>query len=141
MNMRSPAARGVAPDYRTLAAFRYALRRFLSFSAAAARESGLSPPQHQALLAIKGFPEDGAMSVGELAERLALRHHSAVGLVDRLARRRLVRRARDPDDRRRVHVRLTARGESLLERLSAAHRDELRRLGPELRRLLRKLGE
>ena len=141
MRKRSPAVRGSRPDYQALAAFRYALRRFLSFSAAAARESGMSAPQHQALLAIKGFPAKGAMSIGELAERLDLRHHSTVGLVDRLVRKRLVRRAHDPADRRRVHVQLTARGETLLERLSAVHRDELRRLGPELRRLLQKLGK
>ncbi len=141
MRKRLPAVHGAQPDYQTLAAFRYALRRFLSFSAAAARESGISAPQHQALLAIKGFPARGAISIGELAERLDLRHHSAVGLVDRLVRKRLVRRAPDPADHRRVHVRLTARGEALLERLSAVHRDELRRLGPELRRLLQKLGK
>jgi DNA-binding MarR family transcriptional regulator len=141
MRKRLPAVHGAQPDYQTLAAFRYALRRFLSFSAAAARESGISAPQHQALLAIKGFPARGAISIGELAERLDLRHHSAVGLVDRLVRKRLVRRAPDSADHRRVHVRLTARGEALLERLSAVHRDELRRLGPELRRLLQKLGK
>jgi DNA-binding MarR family transcriptional regulator len=140
MKTRSPARRGARPDYQALAAFRYALRRFLGFSAAAARKSGLSSPQHQALLAIKGFPAGGVISVGELAERLLLRHHSVVGLVDRLVRRGLVRRTPDPADRRRVHVRLTPRGEALLERLSAAHRDELRRLGPEMRRLLQKLG-
>ena len=141
MGKRSSALRGSRPDYQALAAFRYAIRRFLSFSAAAARESGISAPQHQALLAIKGFPGKGVISIGELAERLYLRHHSAVGLVDRLVRRRLVRRAHDPADRRRVRVQLTVRGEALLGRLSAAHRDELRRLGPELRRLLQKLGK
>lgn len=134
--MRSASLPAASPDYAALAAFRYALRRFLSFSAAAAREAGISASQHQALLAIKGFPGKEVISVGELAERLDLRHHSAVGMVDRLVRRRLVRRDRDSADRRRVRVSLTHRGEALLQGLSAAHRDELRRLGPELRRLL-----
>jgi DNA-binding MarR family transcriptional regulator len=128
------------PDYRSLAAFRYALVRFLRFSVAAARQSGLSPQQHQALLAIKGFPGRDVVSVGELAERLQLRHHSAVGLVDRLSRRGLVRRTRAGSDRRRVQVSLTAKGERVLEGLSTIHRDELRRLGPELSALLSDLG-
>jgi DNA-binding MarR family transcriptional regulator len=126
-------------DYEALAEFRHALRRFLHFSAAAARSAGLSPQQHQALLAIKGSPGGTAISIGELAGRLDIWHHSAVGLVDRLGRRGLVRRTPDPDDRRRVRVRLTARGETLIRSLSAAHRDELRRLGPDLRRMLRAL--
>jgi DNA-binding MarR family transcriptional regulator len=140
MTKRPPAASCPGPDYEALAAFRHALRRFLGFSAAAARGAGLSPSQHQALLAIKGSAGDRIVTVGELAEVLLLRHHSAVGLVDRLARKALVRRADDPADRRRVRVELTPRGEALLERLSAVHRDELRRVGPELRLLLRKLG-
>ncbi len=127
-------------DYRTLAAFRYALNRFLCFSLAAARAAGLSPQQHQALLAIKGFPVREWVTVGELAERLQLRHHSAVGLVDRLADRGLVRRARAAADRRRVQVTLTSRGEAVLARLSAAHRTELRQVGPELQSLLARLG-
>lgn len=127
-------------DYEALAEFRYALRRFLHFSAAAARAAGLSPAQHQALLAIKGFPGGRNASIGELAGRLDRRHHTAVGLVDRLARRRLLRRVPDREDRRRVQVELTRAGEAVLGRLSAAHRDELRQLGPELRRLLEKLG-
>jgi DNA-binding MarR family transcriptional regulator len=140
MTQRPLAARGPGPDYEALAAFRYALRRFLGFSAAAARASRLSPSQHQALLAIKGSPGKRIITVGKLAELLLLRHHSAVGLVDRLVRKKLVRRTDDPEDGRRVRVQLTLRGEALLERLSAAHSDELRRLGPELRLLLRKLG-
>lgn len=122
--------------FELLSAWRYALRRFLQFSEDAARAAGLTPRQHQALLAIKGFPGRDYVSVSELAERLGLRHHSAVGLVDRLARRQLVRRAPSGADRRRVEVRLTARGEALIGRLSAAHLRELRQLAPELRRLL-----
>jgi DNA-binding MarR family transcriptional regulator len=137
---RRPASRVTLADYAALAACRYALRRFLHFSAEAARASGLSPQQHQALLAIKGFARGDGLTMGDLAERLRLRHHSAVGLVDRLTVRGLTRRVADRQDRRRVHVRLTARGEAVIHRLSAAHRDELRRLGPELRRALRALG-
>lgn len=140
MAKRPDAKTGSVPDYQSLASFRYAIRRFLSFSAAAARQSGLSPQQHQALLAVKGFPSHGVMSVGELAERLDLRHHSAVGLVDRLGRKGLLQRKRDLKDRRRVHVCLTTQGERVLERLSGVHCEELRRMGPELRILLGKLG-
>jgi DNA-binding MarR family transcriptional regulator len=134
-----PKARIRRPDYHALAAFRQALRRFLGFSAAAARASGLTPQQHQALLAIKGVDPGGSPSIGELAAQLDSRHHSVVGLVDRLASRGLVRRVRSRGDRRRVNVRLTARGEALLDRLSSVHAEELRRSGPELRRLLREI--
>jgi DNA-binding MarR family transcriptional regulator len=136
----SPSAPALRPaDFRALAAFRYHLGRFLQFSAAAARRAGLAPQQHQALLAIKGFPGREQVTVGELAERLQLKHHSAVGLVDRLTDRGLVRRQRSAADRRRVLVALTARGERLLASLSASHRDELRRVGPEWRALLARL--
>ncbi|HVU23738.1 MAG TPA: MarR family transcriptional regulator [Opitutus sp.] len=126
----------VKSDYEALAALRHALRRFLRFSAEAARAAGLPPQQHQALLAIKGFPGREYVTIGELAERLRVKHHSAVGLVDRLARRQLVRRAPAAADRRRVHVALTARGEALIARLSETHLAELRQIGPELRRLI-----
>ena len=131
-----PKPRVTQAQYETLAGLRHALRRFLRFSQEAARAEGIPPQQHQALLAIKGFPGRDHVSVRELAERLHLRHHSTVGLVDRLARRGLVRRARSALDRRRAEVRLTARGEALIQRLSAAHLAELRQIGPELRRLL-----
>ena len=131
-----PRARLAKSHYELLAAWRHALRGFHRFSREAARACGLTPQQHQALLAIKGFPGRDHPSVGELAGRLHLRHHSAVGLIDRLARRQLVRRARSTADRRRQEVRLTARGEELIGRLSAVHLRELRGIGPELRRLL-----
>lgn len=135
MKRRRPSPLGKS-HYETLAALRHALRRFLRFSADAAKSAGLPPQQHQALLAIKGFPGRDYVTVGELAERLRVRHHSAVGLVDRLVRRQLVRRAPSTADRRQVHVMLTARGEALIARLSAAHLAELRQIGPELRRLI-----
>ncbi len=122
--------------YESLAALRHALRRFLHFSQDAARQSGLTPQQHQALLAIKGFPGRDYVSITELAERLQLRHHSAVGLVDRLARARLLRRTPSVADRRKVELRLTARGEKVIEQLSAIHLQELRKFGSELHRLV-----
>jgi DNA-binding MarR family transcriptional regulator len=126
--------------YEQLAAFRHALRRFQRFSEEAALAAGLAPQQHQALLAIKGSPGRDYASVGELAERLQLRPHSAVGLVNRLVQHRLVRRSPSPADGRRLELRLTARGETLLARLSAAHLRELRQLGPELRQLLKSMA-
>ena len=127
-------------DYRTLSELRYLMRRFAAFSEAAARSSGLTPQQHQALLAIRGFPGGGRASIGELAERLNLRPHSVVGLVDRLASKGLLRRQVDHADRRRVRVALTRKSQSLLAALSLEHRDELRRLAPLLRGLLAQLG-
>ncbi len=112
-------------DYRALAAYRHALRRFLAFSEAAARDSGLTPQQHQAILAIRGHGRE-PMTIGELAETLLIRHHSAVELADRLARADLVERSDDPDDGRRVVIRLTPKAETLLEQLSAGHLEELR---------------
>jgi DNA-binding MarR family transcriptional regulator len=132
---RSPQQLSSA-HYETLAALRHAWREFLHFSEDAAGLAGIPPQQHQTLLAIKGFAGGGALSIGQLAERLRLRHHSAVGLVNRLVKRGLIRRQAARTDRRRVEVSLTARGEALIRRLSAIHLDELRRLGPELRRLL-----
>jgi DNA-binding MarR family transcriptional regulator len=126
-------------EYEALAEFRYALRQFLRFSEEAAGAAGLTPQQHQALLAIKGFPGHGPVTIGELAERLQLRHHSAVGLADRLVADRLATRRRDSTDRRQVHLELTARGEAVLERLSAAHKEQLRRIGPQISMVLKLL--
>ena len=123
----------------TLAEFRYALRKFLRFSENAAHAAGPTPQQHQAMLAIKGFPDRDSINVGELAERLQIVHHSAVGLVDRLVAVKYVRRAHDKNDRRQVNLTLTARGEAVLAKLSAMHHEQLRRIGPELSRLLKGL--
>lgn len=125
--------------YVNQAAFRFALREFVRFSETAARRLGLTPQQYQALLAIRGFPGRDQVSIGELAERLQLRHHSAVGLVDRLVSKRLAVRVKSTVDRRRVLVRLTTLGIRLLARVSAVNRGELRRLRPRLTRLLRRL--
>ena len=126
-------------DYRTLARFRQDLRRFLRFSEEAAAKAGLTPRQYQALLAVRGSPS-GRLAVGELAAALDIRHHSAVGLVDRLEGLGLVGRHVDRADRRRVLVSTTARGERTLAALAAAHRAELQAMAPTLRRLLRTLG-
>jgi DNA-binding MarR family transcriptional regulator len=127
-------------QYETLAAFRYALRRFIHFSETAAQAVGITPQQHQALLAIKGFPGRDRVTVSELAERLQLRHHSTVGLIDRLVTEKLAARAPSSEDRRRVMIQLTRRGEKTLERLSTIHRTQLKQLGPELNLLLERLG-
>jgi DNA-binding MarR family transcriptional regulator len=135
-----PAAELEPHDYEVLAEFRYLLMRFAAFSEQAAQAAGLAPRQHQALLAIKGYPGGGEVTIGNLAERLGIRHHSTVGLVDRLVSRgHLVRRA-DPNDRRRTLLSLTASGEQALAGLSAAHRQELRRVAPLLKALLGRLG-
>lgn len=126
-------------DYETLAAFRHALARFLGFSEAAAAAAGLTPRQYQALLALKGF--GGSLTMGELAERLQVHHHSAVGLVDRLEALGLVRRLADPGDRRRVHVAPTPKGDRRVAQLAAIHRDELRQVAGKLQPLLRRLGK
>jgi DNA-binding MarR family transcriptional regulator len=126
-------------DYRALAAFRYALRRFLDFSQGAARGVGLTPQQHQALLSIVGYPGRDTVTVGELAERMLLKHHSTVELVDRLVELGLVRRKTDPTDRRRVLLSLTAKSRKLLTSLSATHFEELRRIRPVFATLLQRL--
>jgi DNA-binding MarR family transcriptional regulator len=123
-------------DYERLADFRYALRRFLEFSQSAAKTAGLTPQQHQALLAIKGHRGAQGMTVGELAARLIVRHHSAVELIDRLVDAGFLVRQVDPEDGRRARLILTATAEALLESLSTTHLEELRRAGPELERLL-----
>lgn len=134
-----PEKAPVQADYETLAEFRFTLREFLHFSEEAAHEAGLSPQQHQALLAIKGFSRSGMMTVGELAQKLQVKHHSAVGLVDRLVKEGLVERETATDDRRRVIITLTQKGARVLERLSSVHKNELRRIGPTFRAALDRL--
>jgi DNA-binding MarR family transcriptional regulator len=130
----------IKTQYETLAAFRYALRRFIRFSEEAAQAAGITPQQHQALLAIKGFPGRDKVTVGELAERLQLRHHSAVGLIDRLAAEDLVVRLPSAEDRRQVLIQLTGRSEAILEKLAAIHHKQLKRIGPEITQLLERLN-
>jgi DNA-binding MarR family transcriptional regulator len=123
-------------DYRALGQFRYQIRRYQHFSEAAARAEDLEPQQYQMMLAIRAWENADAPTVGELAAHLLLKHHSAVGLVDRLAERGLVERLRGEDDRRQVKVNLTAEGLGKLKRLASIHREELRTSGPVLVRAL-----
>jgi DNA-binding MarR family transcriptional regulator len=123
-------------DYQALSEFRHLIRCFLEFSQKAAQGVGLTPRQHQALLAIKGFPGGGAVTVGNLAQRLRIRHHTAVELVDRLTESGLVRRIHDPEDHRRVFLTLTELADGHLADLSAVHLDELARIEPLLKGVL-----
>lgn len=120
-------------DYSALGEFRYRIRRFLHFSEMAAREEGLEPQQHQLLLAVRSLEQAEELpTIGALADHLLIRHHSAVGLIDRMEERGLIERVRGTDDRRQVKVRLTPRGQEKLTRLSVIHREELRNSGPAL---------
>ncbi|HEV2388588.1 MAG TPA: MarR family transcriptional regulator [Candidatus Acidoferrales bacterium] len=123
-------------DYRALAEFRYQIRTFLNLSEQASRAAGLEPQHHQLLLALKGLPAGSRATVGYLAERLHLQHHSLVELIDRLESRRLVRRVRSRNDRRVVHIYITRRGEKVLGELSVHHRNLVRTAGPALVRSL-----
>lgn len=125
-------------QYRELAELRYRIRRFVAFSEAAARAAGLEPRQHQLLLAIRGLPADLRPTVGVLAGRMQLRHHSVVELADRLAARRLVARRPSERDAREILLRITSRGEQVLRALSRDHLAELQASGPAL---VRALGE
>lgn len=125
-------------EYEALANFRYAIRQFLRSREEAARRVGVTPQQQQALLAIKGFPGRDYASIGELAERLQIRHHSAVGLVDRLESQGYVSRTHG-EDRRFVYVSLTKKGEEILHQLTAPHREEIRQLGENLDEMLEHL--
>jgi len=125
-------------EYRALAEFRFLIRRFLHFSEQETRARGIEPQQHQAMLALRGLPEDARPTVSELAARLLIRHHSAVELVDRLARRGAVERVHGEGDQREVLVRLTSTGRRTLRELAMIHRAEIERAAPQLARALRK---
>jgi DNA-binding MarR family transcriptional regulator len=119
-------------DYQALAEFRYRIRRYLRISEEAARSANLTPQQHQLLLAVKGLPEGKKATIGEVATRLQLQHHSTVELVDRLVKHDLVRRYQDEDDHRRILVHLTQQGETVLHALSSYMLTELQTTGPFL---------
>jgi len=125
---RRPAGPLRKQDFEALARFRFGIRRYLRFSEETVRRHGLTPQQYQLLLALKGFPDRDWATVGELAERLQLRHHSTVELVNRAQRQGLVDRTGHPEDRRAVRVVLTEQGDVVLGQLSALHRDELGRM-------------
>lgn len=126
-------------DYAALADFRHALRQFHAFSEARAIEQGLTPQQHQALLAIRGAGPD-LPTIGDVARRLMLKPHSATGLVGRLADQGWIERIAATDDRRRARLRLTSKARDALAALSAAHRDEIRRMRPMLETMLAVIG-
>ena len=127
-------------DYAQLASFRHALREFLRFSEAAAALEGLTSQHYQAMLILRGWPDGQPVSINDLAQQLLIKHNSAVGLVDRLATGGLVVREASAVDRRKVELRLSSRGRQVLARLAAAHRDELRRIGPIMKRFFAELA-
>lgn len=120
-----PAEPLTKQDFEALAQFRFGIRRYLRFSEETVREYGLTPQQYQLMLALKGHPGREWATVGELADRLQLRHHSVVELLNRAQRKGLIERVPGPADRRTVRVQLSRAGEQTLERLSALHRDQL----------------
>jgi DNA-binding MarR family transcriptional regulator len=126
------------PEYQVLARFRFALRVFLRFSEQAARAVGVTPSQHQLMLAIRGFPT-GQPTISDVAEWLQLRRHSTGELIDRAIEADLVQRHVDPDDKRRQRLTLTPRGADILASLSTAHQIELQRFRQDLAPILHQL--
>ncbi len=120
-------------DYQRLLQFRVSLRRFLHWSEEQAERAGLTPAQHQLLLAIRGHDGTEGPTIGDVAGYLLLRHHSAVGLVDRAVKAGLVERLEDPTDRRVVRLCLTDLGSRNLQQLSEFHLEEIKRLAPRIR--------
>jgi DNA-binding MarR family transcriptional regulator len=127
-------------EYRALAEFRYQIRRFLGFSEEQVRAAGMEPQQHQLLLAVKGLPDAVTATIGELAQRLQLKHHSTVELVNRLEKLGYIQRTVSKQDRRQVIVHLTHSGASILRKLSLAHHQELEIAGPRLAKALRSIA-
>ncbi|MGH2755703.1 MAG: MarR family winged helix-turn-helix transcriptional regulator [Actinomycetota bacterium] len=125
-------------EYRKILDFRVAIRRFLEWSSQQAAAAGVTSTQHQLLLAIRGLDDGSGITVGDVAETLLLKHHSAVELIDRAVENGLVRKSQDPDDRRHVRVALTRKGTGALERITLGNLDELMHLAPKLTRLLRR---
>ena len=119
-------------DYRALAAFRYEIRRFLAFSERAARGAGIEPQQHQALLAIVGLPVGQRPTIGTIAERLCIEHHTTVAIVDKLVEHEFAVRERSETDKREVLVRVTDGGLELLKELSRMHREQLGSVAPDM---------
>ena len=126
-------------DYDALGAFRYAMRKFLRFSKEALAAAKLTTEQYEALLAVKTRSNSEGITVGELSERLQVKHHTTVTLLDKLVARRLVVRRRASEDRRRVHIKLTSRGGSVLARMAALHRREIRHRSSEMIEALKRL--
>lgn len=126
-------------DFEHLLQLRTNLRHFLHRSERHSKAEGLTPAQHQLMLAIRGHPEAGGPTIGEVARYLLLRHHSAVGLVDRAVAAGLVRRSQDPRNGSVVRLSLTPSGIEKLDRLADAHQSELKHLAPTMKALLEAL--
>ena len=133
------SATATQPNFKAMAELRYQIRRFLRFSENAARQAGIEPQQHQLLLAVRGLPEVLKPTIGVLAERMQLQHHSTVELIDRLVERGFLLRLRATDDKRQVLVKLTHNGEEFLKRLSLHHLQELQSAGPTFVKVLQSL--
>lgn len=131
------ASRASVVDYETIARFRFELRSFLAFSEIEANHSGLTAQQYQALMAIRGFSTSAPVSIGDLARYMLIRHHTAVELVDRMVKLKILSRSIDPSDGRRVLLALTGAGERRLRRLYRIHVQELRTMGPTLTKMLK----
>lgn len=123
-------------EYEMLAAFRYTLRRFLAFTDRVAGTAGLTQQQYQALLALRAHAGAEPMTISELAEMMLIKHHSAVGMVNRLEEQGLVRRERSTHDARKVGLRLTTLGARTFDKLASVQRAELRRIGPDMGRFM-----
>ena len=123
-------------EFRALAEFRYRIRLFLNATDRVVRFEGMEPQQYQLLLALRGLPSGRVATIRELAERMQLRHHSVVELIDRLERGRLLRREPSREDRRQVLLHITQRGEKILSRLAGQRIEELRTAAPSLVRAL-----
>jgi DNA-binding MarR family transcriptional regulator len=129
------------PNFQAMAELRYQIRRFLRFSENAARQAGIEPQQHQLLMAVKGLPTGLKPTIGALAERMQLQHHSTVELIDRLVDRGFLCRLRATDDRRQVLIKLTHNGEEFLQKLALHHLHELQSVGPTFVKVLQSLIE
>jgi DNA-binding MarR family transcriptional regulator len=127
-------------DYAQLASFRHALRGFLRFSEDAAANVGLTSQHYQAMLILRGWPQDQPVSINDLAQQLLIKHNSAVGLVDRLVEEGLVVRKPSTIDRRKVELRMSSKGRQVLAKLAATHREELRRIGPIMERFFAEIA-
>lgn len=139
--MGQPKRQLTDEDYERLAEFRYGLRRFMHWSEQQARQVGITPTQHQLLLAIRSSRDPRGATVGDVAEVLTIRHHSAVGLIDRAQEAGLITRERDPETHSIVHLKLTEMGALALSALSEAHLRELSQLAPTMQALLEALSE
>jgi DNA-binding MarR family transcriptional regulator len=127
-------------DYARLAAFRHALRTFLHFSELAAADVGLTSKHYQAMLVVRSHEEDKRVTINDLAQQLIIKHNSAVELVDRLVKHKLLARTASSGDRRKVELRLTPRGRQVLAKLASLHRGELQKIGPVLEKFFGELS-